>query len=213
MLAAACFVAFRRTNHNDWIVVARWLSVHQTLCTAGFFATHNADSMELRYILGLAHQIGHGAKRLAPKIEVQTSQNDTNAAFSEGFDHIDQPFIKELGLINADNGSLGVDIRCDLGAAAARMCIIFFAIMRGDLPFGVADINRGFKHLNGLAGNVRPPDPSDQLFSFSAEHAAAYDFNAASMMMIHRWGVVVPSVLPLKIALRAVRSRVSAVSS
>jgi len=58
--------------------------------------------------------------------------------------------------------------------------------MGNNLIVAVPGIDHRFKNDDRLFGNLSSSDPANQLFGFTAEHAAAYNLNPAGIV----WGMM-----------------------
>ena len=68
----------------------------------GWTSALHADSVYFLDVLGHCHECRHWTERLAHEIGVKTCDDDSYASVGKGLHYIDESFVKELGLIDAD---------------------------------------------------------------------------------------------------------------
>jgi len=180
---AARFVTLMGADEDDWVVVARWLTVNQTLGPPCFLATDYADGVQLGNFLCNAQQVGHRAERLAAEIGVEACYNDTNVAVGKLLDEVNNAGIEKLNLVNSDHSGIGQEKRDNFGSAADVLSGNVLPVVTGDVLCAVvASVQAVFKNLNFLTGNDCPPDTADQLLCFAAEHTSANHLDTTSVV-------------------------------
>jgi hypothetical protein len=178
------FVNLAGADQDDGIANVGRLAGDEPLRATGSRAADNANRPQFIHLLGNGQQLGNRAKRHSAKIHVEARTNDTLALISQDIAHIDDSGIKELHLIDGDDIGGGVQVLQQLRAIVDRECMLLQPIVRSDGFVRVAEINSGFEDLDFLPGDLCPAQTADEFLSFTAEHAAANDFNPSTARVL-----------------------------
>jgi hypothetical protein len=141
----------------------------------------NADCESFRDVFGHRQQLRHRIEWPAPVILVQPGNNDAFAGIRKSVAHRDEIHIEELAFIYSNDlrpaiqqlknvAGVGYQLRFDLHLAVAD-----------DVVLAIPVIHLGFEDLNPLSRYLRAAQTPYKFLAFSAEHAAANDFDPAQV--------------------------------
>lgn len=179
VLAAASFIGFLGTDHDNRVVVAGRLAIHEALGTAGIFTTNDANGMEFGYLFGDGEELGNRAKRFTTKVHIEASKYDANTTRGKLLDDTHNFRIKELNFINGDDGGGGCEIIEDFVRFGDGKGFNILAAVAANMKDTIAIIDAGFKDLYALFGDDGTAGTANEFLAFSTKHAAANDLNTA----------------------------------
>ncbi len=135
--------------------------------------------MRLGDVFGNRHHHRHRLERPAQIIRVEPGDDHPLAAAGKLGACGRQILVEELGFVDADDLGVVVDEPQQLRRVADVDPLNPHLAVRHDFGLGEAVVERRLEDLHALAGDLRAPQPADELFALSAEHAAGDDFDPA----------------------------------
>ena len=145
--------------------------LHQLLATRGALgevrglSADDADRVHLVDELGEREQRRHRAERTAEEVLIEAGDDDAHASIGELGGEIDQAFVEELRLVDADHLYLGQQRGAQLPAVANRKRGDLPQVTRDDALGPVADVGGRLEDLDLLACDESAPEPAQQLFA------------------------------------------------
>src|SRR5205814_1842282 len=115
----------------------------------------------------------------AEVILVQPGHNHTLAAIRERVARGREVGVEELPFVDADDFRVGVHRLDELVRAADVLRLDPHLAVRDDVVLAVTVVDDRFEDLDLLAGDLRAPEPANQLLALPTEHAAGDDFDPA----------------------------------
>src|SRR5262245_55412916 len=115
MCATACFVQLRCADNHYRIVVARRLSVDQSLRARGFSTTYHTNGMKFMHFFRDRHQDRHRTEWLTSEVRIQPSRDDAESTRGEVARDGNHLGVKKLRLVDADNSGIRIQVVEDLG--------------------------------------------------------------------------------------------------
>ena len=136
-------------------------------------ATTNADGEGFRNVFGNGKKLRHGIERPCAIILIESGDDHALPEVGHLVAHRHQFEIEELRLVDAHNLSLCVQQRANFGCRSHQFRPHLHIAVAHNVILAEAVIQPWLKDLYALFGNLGAPEPADQLFALSAEHAAA----------------------------------------
>src|SRR5439155_14661973 len=168
---AARFVHAARAEQDA--VAAR----HEPLGVIRGVAAHDADRQRFRDVFRDCEELRHRLERTAEVILVEPGHDDPLTAVRQCVAHRRQVQIEELPFVDPHHFGVIVDelqqlLRTpDVARRDAHVAV------RDDVGVAVAVVDERLEDLDLLPGDLRAPQPSNQLLALAAEHAAGDDFD------------------------------------
>jgi len=186
-VTAARLVILPGSYQDGGIVVVGRLAVDHALRAAGGRSAYHADSLQLVHHLGLGHEGGHWAERLASEIGVEAGDDDAKAILGQPLGKLDQAAVEELAFVDCHHSRIRLDEGLNFRGVGHRHGRIERAVMLGHLARGVSQVDLGFENLHVLARDLCSSDAPDKLFGLAGEHTAAYHFDPAAGVVPGVW--------------------------
>ena len=146
-------------------------------------AAHHAHRELLGDHVGDDEEARHRAEGAAEVVLLEAGDDDAGAAIGEALGDVDDAFVEELRLVDADDGDgagLLLQLGVDLGARRDGHRVDARGGVAHDVARVVAVVDARLEHEHALAGDARAAQAFDELFGFAREHRAADDFDVAA---------------------------------
>jgi len=137
-------------------------------------AALHADGERLGDLVGHGEQLGHGMEWPAEIIGVEPGDQDTLAHVGEPHHERDDLLAEKLRFVNSDDLGAQIEPRIHIRRVAHGGGADLELAVRDDVIAGVAFVNARLEDLHALAGDLRAPQPANQLFALAAEHRPAH---------------------------------------
>ena len=124
-------------------------------------STADADGESFGDRLGQAEQFGHGAKRAAEIIGIESGDDHLLAAIGELAGDIDQVGAEEIRLVDADYLRAPVELLQDFRGTVDRIGFHALIAVGDDFVDGVSIVDGRFEDLHALAGDAGAAEAAD----------------------------------------------------
>ena len=179
--AAARLVLLERPDDDRVAVGGGGRAVDESLGHRRRPAAAVADRLQLVHELGAAEELGHRAEREAAEVLVEPARDDPQPALDEPVEDERDLRREELNLVHADD-VVAVDEAGDVGGVVDGDRAHPGARMADDVADVVAVVDARLDDQHPLAGDLRTPQPPDELLALAAEHRAADDLEPAAVI-------------------------------
>src|SRR5262249_35425715 len=103
--------------------------------------------------------------------------DDALAHVGQAHHHVNQRLAQKLRFVDANDFSPQIDLALHLSGGAHAVGVDAEIVMGNNVVAGITLVDYRLEYLYPLAGNPRPAQPPDQLFTLTAEHGTTNHFD------------------------------------